>query len=143
MESGMADLPVRSAPKDIPHMNSKAASERLQRVLIVDDEPNLLEAIRVAFERAHREVVACRTFEEAREKVLTEDFDCLITDVRLGAFNGLQLAVMARDRNREIGIIVFSGFDDSVLREEAEHLGATYLVKPVSSERLLQFVDNY
>ena len=129
-------------PTDMPHMNSEVAPERLKRVLVVDDEPTLLEAMRMSFERAHREVVACRTFEEARERVLTEYFDCLITDVRLGAFNGLQLAVIARDRNRDIGIVVFSGFDDAVLRQEAEHLGATYLVKPVSSERLHEFIEN-
>lgn len=119
----------------------EAGSDRPQRVLLVDDEPGLLEAIRMAFESASREVIACRTFEEARDKLLHEYFDCLVTDVRLGAFNGLQLAVIARDRNEEIGIVVFSGFDDPVLREEAEHLGAAYLVKPVSSERLLELVD--
>lgn len=143
MGSGIADLPSPVCPERHPPHEFKSGVRAPQAGIIVDDEPNLLEAIREAFERAHREVVACRTFEEAREKVLTEYFDCLITDVRLGAFNGLQLAVIARDRNRDIGIIVFSGFDDSVLREEAEHLGATYLVKPVSSERLLQFIDNY
>jgi YesN/AraC family two-component response regulator len=61
--------------------------------------------------------------------------------VRLGAFNGIQLAVIARDRNPDLGIIIFSGFDDPVLREEATHVGACYLVKPVTAERLLQLVD--
>ena len=33
-------------------------------------------------------------------------------------------------------IVVFSGFDDSVLREEARALNASYLVKPVSAEQM-------
>jgi len=32
---------------------------------------------------------------------------------------------------------VFSGFDDPVLRTEAEHVGATYVVKPVTGAQLL------
>ena len=38
-----------------------------------------------------------RVFEKARRILREQTFDALITDVRLGAFNGLQLAVMARD----------------------------------------------
>lgn len=111
------------------------------RVLVVDDEPALLDALKIALERGHCEVTACRTFEEARQRLLGEDFDVLITDVRLGAFNGIQLAVVARDRNAATRIVVFSGYDDPVLRSEAANLGATYLVKPISAEQLLNFID--
>jgi DNA-binding NtrC family response regulator len=123
-------------------MKSGSRIDGVQRVLLVEDEAGLLEAVRMAFDMAGRHVVACRTFEGARERLLTEDFHCLVTDVRLGPFNGLQLAVIARDRNPKMGIVVFSGFDDPVLREEAANLGATYLVKPVTAERLLELVDD-
>jgi DNA-binding NtrC family response regulator len=122
-------------------MNSSREPEHAQRVLLVDDDAGLLEAVRMAFESDGRNVVACSTFEDAHHRLLTEHFHCLVTDVRLGAFNGLQLGVIARDKNPNIGIIVFSGFDDAVLREEAAHLGATYVVKPVTAERLLDLVD--
>jgi DNA-binding response OmpR family regulator len=123
-------------------MKSGSRIDGVQRVLLVEDEAGLLEAVRMAFDMAGRHVVACRTFEGARERLLTEDFHCLVTDVRLGPFNGLQLAVIARDRSPKMGIVVFSGFDDPVLREEAANLGATYLVKPVTAERLLELVDD-
>ena len=122
-------------------MTSGSSSAGVQRVLVVDDEPNLLEGIKMAFESETRDVTACRTFEDARSRLLSEDFECLVTDVRLGAFNGLQLAVIARDRNPGIGIVVFSGFDDPVLRQEAARLNAAYVLKPVTAERLLELVD--
>lgn len=112
------------------------------RVIIVDDEPALLDALKLALERGDCEVTACRTFEDARQKLLKEPFDVLITDVRLGAFNGIQLAVVARDRNPEMKIVVFSGFDDPVLRSEAANLGAIYLVKPITAEQLLDFIED-
>lgn len=122
-------------------MNARTSAPQTRRVLIVEDQAALLEGMVTAFERAGRDVVATRTFEEARSRLLSENFQCLITDVRLGAFNGLQLAVIARDKNPAMGIIVFSGFDDPVLREEAAHLGASYVVKPVSAEHLMQLMD--
>lgn len=111
-----------------------------QRVLVVDDEPALLDALTTALERSGRTVVACRSFAQARQEVLDDGFDVLVTDVRLGAFNGIQLAVMARDKHPDMRIVVFSGYDDPVLREEALRLNATYLVKPVSSESLITLI---
>src|SRR5215218_3590070 len=120
--------------------NGESATIQPQRVLVVDDEPSLLEAMKIAFTRAGRDVVSCRTFEDARQQLLTEHFDVMVTDVRLGAFNGLQLAVIARDKHPEMKIIVFSGFDDPVLREEADHLGASYVLKPVGADHLLDLM---
>lgn len=110
-------------------------------ILIVDDDLALLDAMERAFTNAGKSVVAKGSFEEARHALRHDHFDVLVTDVRLGAFNGLQLAVLARDLKPDIKLIVFSGFDDPVLKAEAERIGALYLVKPVSSSALLQLVE--
>lgn len=115
-----------------------SVSPHRQKILIVDDDPSLLEALERSFIEAGQDVVAHGSFEDARRTLQTTRFDALITDVRLGAFNGLQLAVIGRDTYPDIRLIVFSGFDDPVLRTEAEHVGATYMVKPVTGARLLQ-----
>jgi DNA-binding response OmpR family regulator len=109
---------------------------RAKRVLIVDDDISLVGALERSLADSGFDVVAHTTFEGARHALRNETFDAMLTDVRLGAFNGIQLAVVARDSHPEMQIIVFSGFDDPVLRSEAEHIKATYLVKPVSGEEL-------
>jgi two-component system, response regulator YesN len=115
---------------------------RVRRILLIEDEADLLAAMSRSFREAGLDVLACATFEEGREALRKRSFDALLTDVRLGAFNGLQLAVVARDLHPDIRIIIYSGFDDPVLRAEAERIDATYLVKPVPVgaliERILQ-----
>ena len=111
-----------------------------RKTLLVDDDATLLDALRRAFVEEGEDVVASSTFEEARHALQTTAFDALVTDVRLGAFNGLQLALLARDTYPNIRLVVFSGFDDPVIRTEAEHVGATYLVKPVAGRKLIEVV---
>jgi DNA-binding response OmpR family regulator len=115
-------------------------TQQRPKILIVDDDPSLLEALEGSFLVAGEDVVAHSSFEQARKALQTTHFDALITDVRLGAFNGLQLAVIGRDTYPNIRLIVFSGFDDPVLRTEAEHVGATYIVKPVTGAKLLEIL---
>jgi DNA-binding NtrC family response regulator len=122
-------------------MNSADSATAKLRLLIVDDDVSLLDAMERALRDSLRLVVACDSFEKARQMLKDQPFDALITDVRLGAFNGLQLAVMARDMYPNMRLIVFSGFDDPVLRADAEQIGAAYLVKPVASVDLLKLLE--
>jgi DNA-binding response OmpR family regulator len=127
-------------------MSSSAATPRApkppaRRVLLVDDEPHLVEGLQRALAMEGYDVTGAVTFEAAARELRSRAFDALITDVRLGAFNGLQLAGLARDLNPDMVILVFSGFDDVVLREEAAHVGAAYLVKPVRLEQLLAALE--
>jgi two-component system response regulator GlrR len=120
----------------------KTSSSTAQlRVLIVDDDAGLLDAMGRALRESVKSVVQCDTFERARQVLKEQEFDALITDVRLGAFNGLQLAVMARDMYPSMRLVVFSGFDDPVLRADAEQIGAAYLVKPVGSGEILRLLE--
>lgn len=122
-------------------MTAHAARPSNRSILVVDDDLVLLDALEGAFKEAgDLKVVALANFEDAKRLLRSETFDVLITDVRLGAFNGLQLAVLARDVNPATQLIVFSGFDDPVLRHDAEQIGALYLTKPVMCSQLLGLI---
>ena len=112
-----------------------------RKILVVDDQPSILDGVQLLLEGAGHDVTACATFAEARRALLAGDYDVLLTDIRLGAFNGLQLAVIARQRDPHIRIAVFSGTDDAVLREEACRVSAAYLLKPVIGQRLLELCE--
>ena len=58
--------------------------------------------------------------------------------VRLGAFNGLQLVIQAKLDHPTVTAVVLTGFYDPVLSGEVSKMGASYLVKPIRSEQLLE-----
>ena len=107
-------------------------------LLLVDDDLSLLAALSRFLADSGFDVVPCSNFEDAKREIASLRPDIVVTDVRLGAFNGLQLALLARDVREDVRVVVFSGFDDPVLKEEARRIGATYLVKPVSGHALVQ-----
>lgn len=108
-----------------------------KRVLIVDDEADVLETLARLVASGGYEVETRSSFEEAKAYLATQAPDILVTDVRLGAFNGLQLALIMRAEHPHCPIIVLSAYDDPLLRQEAAYCQAAYLTKPVSKKELL------
>jgi len=108
------------------------------RILIVEDDKAARDGlVRLVAGRGH-EVFAAATFEDGRRLLRSHKPDVLITDVRLGAFNGLQLLLSDQSH---IQAIVLTAYSDPVLEAEARNLGARYLLKPVVPAMLLDMVD--
>jgi DNA-binding response OmpR family regulator len=108
------------------------------RILIVDDNEMYLAGIKELLDGAGYDTFVASTFEDGKVELRDRDPHLLILDVRLGAFNGLQLISTGR-----VGIpaIVVTGFDDPVLRADAGDFGASYLVKPVPPAALLELIE--
>lgn len=106
------------------------------RVLVVDDDPDVLETLTWAVSRAGFEVDSHARFDHAKQVIHGNTPQGLVTDVRLGAFNGLQLAVLLQSVDARAPVIVISAFDDPMIRRDAEGMGAVFLTKPVPAEQL-------
>jgi DNA-binding NtrC family response regulator len=110
---------------------------RPDRVLIVDDDGATRRGLVQLLAQAGYDATAVGTFDEARRIIGATPPDLLITDIRLEAYNGLQLIL---NSPRPIPTIVITGFADPVLEAEARRGGAAYLVKPVQPLELLEVV---
>ena len=108
-----------------------------RKVLVVDDDRQVLRYLCEVLDEAGYDTTSCDRFMDAKTLLGSTPPDLLITDIRLGAYNGLQLAFFARDRHPGIHIIVLTGYEDPTLRETAASSGALFLVKPVRRETLL------
>lgn len=112
-----------------------------KRAVVVDDDAAMLRLLTLWLAGAGYDVESFDAFEPAHERATAAPPDLLITDVRLGAFNGLQLVVLARLAHPDLCAIVLTGFDDPVLRKDAEVAGAIFLPKPIRSEELLAVIE--
>jgi DNA-binding NtrC family response regulator len=102
-----------------------------RHVVLVDDDEGLLGVLAVGLEHAGCDVTAFNRFEDAKKYLGTAAPNILITDVRLGGSNGLHLVVMSKLRHPEMTAVVMTGYDDVVLKKDAEAVGAHYVVKPI------------
>ena len=81
------------------------------------------------------EVVRRTEFTAARSEIAREPLALLVTELKLGDYNGLHLTLAARERSPEIVAIVI-GHADPVLEREAQRQGAQYLVWPFTDAAL-------
>jgi DNA-binding response OmpR family regulator len=107
------------------------------RVLIVDDdEATAVLLAKFVTDAGYRAIPVAR-FEDGARIMRCLPPDLLITDIRLGAFNGLQLLIGATP---PIPAIIITAFDDAVLEATARQHGADYLLKPLDFDALMEAV---
>jgi DNA-binding NtrC family response regulator len=111
-----------------------------KHVLVVDDEPQVLEYLTSALNRWGYATTSCKKYEEAKAALAAGRPDLLLTDIRLGAFNGLQLAILVTQKYPGTPVIILTGYEDPTLRDEAARAGAVFVMKPVGLEDLLAHV---
>jgi len=109
------------------------------RVLIVDDEPDMLDVCRdVLSHLPDAELVAEGSARLAAERLSRERFDLLVTDLRMPEVDGLDLLRLARERDEHLPRIVFTAFPTVEAAVDAMKLGAAeFLTKPFHPEQLL------
>jgi len=105
------------------------------KVLLADDEKSVRVTLGDALDETGHEVARAGTAAQAQGLLEEEDFDCLITDLRLPDADGLGLVRLARERDAKIGVIVITGYGTIEGAVEAMKSGADdYLLKPVLDE---------
>src|SRR5437773_8676027 len=101
------------------------------RILIVDDEPAILMALRLALEERPWRIFTAPTAEKALELCGGSDFDAYIVDKNLPGASGIALVRELRRRSRVPAIVIMTGFASTTSAFEALNLGVdAYLETP-------------
>jgi DNA-binding NtrC family response regulator len=106
-------------------------------VLLVDCDQAQLNGLGEMIAAGGYTVVSCHDFDSGRRYLQTHTLGAVVTDLRLGAFNGLHLILLAKQTAPAVAAIVYSGREDSGMRQEAVLGGATYLEKETLRSSLL------
>jgi two-component system response regulator HydG len=118
------------------------ATKARPRVLVVDDNSAMAETVADGLEARGHAAVAVSSGKEAARRLEAEDFDALVTDLRMPAVDGLELLALSKRLAPERPVILMTAFgavDSAVesIRRGAHH----YLTKPFKVEELALFLE--
>ncbi|UJR80607.1 response regulator [Sandaracinus amylolyticus] len=122
---------------------AETSAPALRRVLIVEDNDDVREMIRLYFEHAGLEVLQAADGRGGLELALRERPDLVLMDLGLPELDGFTLAraIRAEDPERRMRLVAMSGYAREHLGERAEPgLLDRWLLKPVMPDVLLQLV---
>lgn len=114
----------------------------LGKVLIVDDDRNLLELMSIMLQSADYEVTATRDGEEALAAARSQVFDLSVVDLRLPRTDGITLMHDLHQINPEMPVIILTAHSSVKSAVEAIRMGAfNYLTKPFDPDELLLQIE--
>src|SRR5262245_11452805 len=112
------------------------------RVLVVDDEEQHAQAVAESLERIGYECDVANSGPEGARKIENEDFDVIITDLKMESVDGLAVLRKAKIEMPEAEVVLITGHGDIKTAVAAMQQGAaTYLTKPVDIHELRAVVD--
>ena len=101
------------------------------KLLVIEDEPEMLENIVQTLEREHYIVETATDYKSALYKIGVYDYDCILLDITLPDGNGLDILKELKLAGKNEGVIIISAKDSLNDRLQGLNLGADdYLPKP-------------
>ncbi len=113
------------------------------RILLVDDEPNILGSLRRALELEEYRVDVAGDGEAALAKILDARYDAVVLDVAMPGKNGVEVLREIVGAQPGLPVLMMSGNATLEIAVEAVRIGAVdFLEKPIGSEKLLITLSN-
>jgi len=119
-----------------------------KRILVVDDDPDLVEAISMKLESENFKVAKAYDGLEAWDQIKSERPDLIILDVMMPRKNGYELCdeLKNSDEYKDIVVVLLTAVADAVTSTSYTHMGGKttladdYIPKPIELDRLMEIV---
>jgi DNA-binding response OmpR family regulator len=112
-------------------------------ILIVDDDVELSDGLRVVLERQGHRIIQARDGQQGKQQVYNQQPDLVILDMMMPRMGGYPVLEHFRGKPDAPPIIMITANEGSRHKAYAEYLGVVdYIRKPFAMERLIEAVDN-
>ena len=112
------------------------------RILIIDDERSMREFVSILLRKQGHEVEMADCAEAGFEKIDSENFDLVLTDLKMPGASGLDVLAYQKERDPSTQVILMTAYASHDTAVQAMKAGATdYVTKPFKVEELLVQVD--
>jgi len=130
---GSIRLSIRSSETD----SVIADTEKLEHLLIVDDEESILGVVGEYFRRRGYHVLTAQSGSVALRILKEQEVDCCFTDINMPEMNGLDLAERIRQLDRTLPVIVMTGYPslDNSIRTLKNGV-VDFLIKPINLKHM-------
>ncbi len=123
--------------------NTSIPPESCKKILIVDDDEVLVSMLQETLNAMGYQAQGSTDGEEAIKKIDTEEFDLVITDIRMPKMDGISFLRSLKEKKPKLPVIMITGFSLAYTQQRATQEGADgYLVKPFKIEKIEELVKN-
>ncbi|MFZ2865429.1 MAG: response regulator, partial [Ignavibacteriaceae bacterium] len=113
------------------------------KILLAEDEKITRKSLTDILTAEKHEVVSFDNGNQAYESIKKNDYDVIITDIRLPGMNGIDILKNAKELNPKIIVIIITAYASVETAVEALKFGAyDYLIKPFSPVQLLSILQH-
>ena len=110
----------------------------MARILLIDDEPSILSVLSTLLKAEGYDVEPVNDGEKAKELLVSDDFDLLLSDIRMSPVNGMELLKIARGKKQPLTTIMLTAYGSVEMAIDALKLGAfDFVAKPFKVDELL------
>ena len=112
-----------------------------QRLLVIDDEKPILEAIKTILEDMGYEVNTFSDSTEGEKAALSADYDLILIDMRMPVKNGAEVSKTILENKPDAKIMIITAFPgDKIVREALDAGAKGVLKKPFEIGKILEFL---
>ena len=138
-------LPVFQSEQSFQEEIQLHANSNSKFILLVDDDSEILKSTSEILEHAGNRVIVAKDGSAAIDayKNSKEDFNILITDIKMPKMDGVTLARKLREQEPTLPVILTTGYDDvSDKLTSTETLGYEFIRKPYRADEILKAIDH-
>jgi DNA-binding NtrC family response regulator len=115
----------------------------VEKILVVDDEQSMTQFLGIVLRKEGYSVTTVNNGKEALERVRAEDFDVVITDIKMPGMDGIQLLQGIKKQDPSLPVVIMTAYASQQSAIDAVNLGAfQYLIKNAKNDEIKLIVRN-
>ncbi len=135
---------IRFHKHEIDRWLLNESNRRLWHILVIDDEPLIGELFMASLNEPNYQVTTVLSGVEALELIENNQFDLIFLDLLIPDLDGSEVLKHIKKRDKDILVIIITGYPDSDLMNKAMDQGAFVVMKkPFDSEQILTAVSTF
>lgn len=114
-----------------------------EKILVVDDEQSMTQFLSIVLRKEGYQVTAVNSGKEALEKVKADNFDVVITDIKMPGMDGIQLLHGVKKHDPTLPVVIMTAYASQQSAIDAVNMGAfQYLIKNAKNDEIKLVVRN-